>query len=65
MQIGKVIAYIRILKGIKQQSLAKELGISQQAVSKLESSERIDDEKLEHVAEILGVTAGTIRNLPP
>lgn len=36
MQIGKKIAYIRILKGIKQQSLAKELGISQQAVSKKE-----------------------------
>ncbi|HEY1022626.1 MAG TPA: helix-turn-helix transcriptional regulator, partial [Flavisolibacter sp.] len=54
--IGRKISRIRELRGMKQEALAAELGISQQAVSKLEQSEKIEEEVLEKVANILGVT---------
>jgi transcriptional regulator with XRE-family HTH domain len=38
-----------------------ELGISQQAVSKLEQSEKIEEEVLEKIAKALGVTADGIK----
>lgn len=60
--LGRKIVRIRELRGIKQETLALQLGISQQAVSKMEQSEKIDDEKLERVAEALGVNADTIKN---
>jgi transcriptional regulator with XRE-family HTH domain len=60
--IGRKIERIRELRGIKQETLASGLGITQQAVSKMEQSEKIDDEKLERVAELLGVNADTIKN---
>jgi len=59
--LGKKIVRIRELRGIKQETLAASLGISQQAVSKMEQSEDIDEEKLKKVADILGVTVETIR----
>lgn len=60
--IGRKISRIRELKGIKQEALAIELGISQQSVSKIEQSETIDDEKLEQIAKALGVTKEAIEN---
>jgi transcriptional regulator with XRE-family HTH domain len=60
--IGRKIERIRELRGMKQETLATELGISQQAVSKMEQSEEIDEEKLIKVAEILGVPVETIKN---
>ncbi|MFC6859518.1 type I-B CRISPR-associated protein Cas8b1/Cst1 [Zunongwangia atlantica] len=54
--IGRKISRIRELRGMKQEALAAELGISQQSVSSLEQSEHIEDEKLERVAKVLGVT---------
>lgn len=47
---------------MKQEVLADTLGISQQAVSKIEQSEQIEDEKLEQVAKALGVTKEGIEN---
>src|SRR5690606_23234071 len=41
---------------------AEELGISQQSVSHLEQSETLDEEKLEKVAKVLGVTKEAIEN---
>jgi transcriptional regulator with XRE-family HTH domain len=41
---------------------AEELGISQQAVSKIEQSETIEDDKLEQIAKVLGVTKQAIEN---
>ncbi len=41
---------------MKQGTLAEELGISHQAVSKIEQSEKIEEEKLEKIAKVLGVT---------
>ena len=60
--IGRKIGRIRELRGMKQEALAAELGISQQSISQLEQSERIEDEKLEKVAKALGVTKEGIEN---
>ncbi|PXX30395.1 helix-turn-helix domain-containing protein [Arenibacter sp. ARW7G5Y1] len=60
--IGRKIGRIRELRGMKQEALAMELGISQQSVSLMEQSETIDEDKLENVAKALGVTAEVIKN---
>ncbi|UJH92080.1 helix-turn-helix domain-containing protein [Antarcticibacterium sp. 1MA-6-2] len=58
--IGRKIARIRELRGMKQETLAEELGISQQSVSHLEQSETVEEEKLEKIAKVLGVTKEVI-----
>jgi transcriptional regulator with XRE-family HTH domain len=60
--IGRKISRIRELRGLKQETLAEELGISQQAVSKIEQSETMEDDKLEQIAKVLGVTKEGIEN---
>lgn len=60
--LGKKIERIREFRGIKQNTLAKALGISQQAVSRMESSEEVDEERLERVADALGVNVDAIKN---
>mgnify|MGYP003113974071 CR=1 FL=1 len=60
--IGRKISRIRELRGMKQETLAEELGISQQAVSNIENSEKVDDVKLEEIARALGVTKEGIEN---
>ena len=60
--IGRKIERIRELRGMKQETLAVGLGISQQAVSKMEQSEEIDEARIAQVAEILGVTVDAIKN---
>lgn len=60
--IGRNIERIRELKGIKQDVLAKELGITQQAVSKIEQSEEVDEERLQQIAKILEVLPETIKD---
>lgn len=62
MPIGRKIERIREIRGIKQETLAAGLGITQQAVSKMEQSDEVDDERLAKVAELLGVTADAIKN---
>lgn len=59
--IGRKIGRIRELRGMKQEALAIELGISQQAVSNMELSETLEDSKLEEVAKALGVTKEGIK----
>jgi transcriptional regulator with XRE-family HTH domain len=60
--IGKKISRIRDLRGVKQEELAIRLGISQQAVSKIEQSEDVDGDTLGKIADILGVLPDAIRN---
>jgi transcriptional regulator with XRE-family HTH domain len=60
--IGRKISRIRELRGIKQEHLATELGVSQQTVSRMEQAETIEDDVLEKVAGILGVSAEAIKN---
>lgn len=62
MHLGRKISRIRELRGMKQEALAVELGISQQAISKLEQSEEIEDSTLEKIASALGLPTDAIRN---
>lgn|SRR5690606_24806253 len=59
--IGRKISRIRELRDMKQEALAAALGISQQAVSNIENSETVEDEKLEEIAKALGVTVDGIK----
>ncbi len=47
---------------MKQETLAEQLGISQQAVSNIENSEKVEDSKLGEIAKALGVTKEGIEN---
>ena len=60
--IGRKISRIRELRGMKQEALAIELGVSQQTVSNIEKSNSIEADLLVQVAEILGVTPEAIEN---
>jgi transcriptional regulator with XRE-family HTH domain len=60
--IGRNISRIRELRDMKQEALAIALGMSQQYISTLEGTENIDDEKLNRIAEALGVSVETIKN---
>ena len=62
LHIGRKISRIRELRGMKQESLAAELGISQQAVSKIEQSAEVEDAALEKIAKILGVTVEGLKH---
>lgn len=61
-KIGHKIEQIRKLKGINQEALAQELGISRQSVSRIEQGDELDEEKLEQIASALGVSVDTIKN---
>ena len=60
--IGRKISRIRELRDMKQEALAQAMGTNQQAISLLENSETIDEEKLLEVAKALGVTPEAIKN---
>jgi transcriptional regulator with XRE-family HTH domain len=60
--IGRKISRIRELRNIKQETLASELGVSQQSISRMEQSEVLEDDVLEKIAKILGVTPEAIKN---
>lgn len=60
--IGRKISRLRELRGMKQDILADQLGISQQSVSKIEQSEHVDEHMLERIAKALNVSADAIRN---
>ncbi|QNK64546.1 helix-turn-helix transcriptional regulator [Pedobacter sp. PAMC26386] len=61
MHIGRKIGRIRELRGMKQEGLAVELGVSQQTISKIEQSEKVEDELLAQIAKALGVTTEGIK----
>jgi transcriptional regulator with XRE-family HTH domain len=60
--IGRNISRIRELKNMKQEALAFAIGVSQQTISNIEGSESVDEEKLNAIAEALGIPAEVIRN---
>lgn len=60
--IGRKISRIRELRDMKQEALAQAMGTNQQAISLMENSETIDDEKLVEVAKALGVSVDAIKN---
>ncbi|MBL1408823.1 helix-turn-helix domain-containing protein [Sphingobacterium faecale] len=61
-KIGPKISRLRELRGMKQEALATALGVSQQTVSNMERSVEIEEDLLDQVAQILGVTPDAIRN---
>jgi transcriptional regulator with XRE-family HTH domain len=60
--IGRKVEKLRELRGMKQETLAAALGITQHAISRIENSETIDEEKLAMIAEALGISADAIKN---
>jgi len=60
--IGRKIEGVRRLRGMTQTHLGCSLGVSKQAVSKMEQAKHIDDEKISQVAKALHVTADAIHN---
>lgn len=62
INIGKKIERVRTLRGMSQSQLGDKLGgISKQAVSKMEQSENIEEERINEVAVALGVTPEGLR----
>ena len=56
LHMGRKIERVRRLRGMTQTDLGEALGITKQAVSKMEQTEQIDDERLDVIAAALGVT---------
>lgn len=56
LHMGRKIERIRRLRGMTQTDLGEALGITKQAVSKMEQTEQIDDERIKEIAKALGVT---------
>jgi transcriptional regulator with XRE-family HTH domain len=59
---GQNIKRLREMLGVKQEAIAVGLNITQQAMSKLEQKDEIDDETLEKVSQVLKVPADVIKN---
>lgn len=51
---GETVRILRQIKGIKQETIAKELGISQPAYCRIENSNYVDCQKFEKILSILG-----------
>lgn len=61
IHIGQNIRRIRELRGLKQDALGFELGISQKRVSHLEHQENIAEDVLIQIAKVLDVSPQVIR----
>ena len=59
---GRNVKRIREILGVKQDSLAFDLGLSQQAISQLEQKEALDADMLERIAKVLKVPVEAIKN---
>ncbi|WP_303925634.1 helix-turn-helix domain-containing protein [Draconibacterium sediminis] len=60
---GRNIKRLREMLGVKQEFIANELNMTQQAISKLEQKEKIEDEILERVSKVLNIPLDAIKNL--
>jgi len=59
---GRNVKRLREILGMKQDTLALELGLSQQAISQLEQKEALDKELLEKVSAVLKIPVEVIKN---
>jgi transcriptional regulator with XRE-family HTH domain len=59
---GRNVKRIREILGVKQEALASDLGLTQQAISQLEQKEALDKNMLERIAKVLKVPVETIEN---
>jgi transcriptional regulator with XRE-family HTH domain len=62
LHMGRKIERVRRLRGMTQTELGTALGITKQAISKMEQTEKIEDEKLKSIASALGVTEDGLKN---
>jgi transcriptional regulator with XRE-family HTH domain len=60
--IGRNVQKVRVYMGVKQEALAAELGMSQNAISKIEQEDNIEDTLLSKIANVLGVSPEVIRD---
>ncbi len=60
--IGRNIARIREMRGMKQETLAELLGVSQQKISVFENAEALEDTKLEPIAKALEISVEALKN---
>lgn len=68
MITGELLQKLRLMKGIKQETIAKKLGISQSRYSQLESKEIIDKKLFEKLVAMLDYTseeAEAFKNILP
>jgi transcriptional regulator with XRE-family HTH domain len=65
MKIGDKIRHLRVMRDIKRETLAKELGISLRTYGDIERniSGAITPERIEKIAEIFGITAKDIEGV--
>src|ERR1035438_761088 len=56
LHMGRKIERVRRLRGMSQTDLGSALKVTKQAVSKMEQTEKIEDERLKQIATALGVT---------
>ena len=62
LHIGRKIERIRRLRGMTQSDLGDALKITKQAVSKMEQTENVDDDRLKEIAAALGVTTEGLKS---
>lgn len=60
--VGRNLQKVRVYLGVKQDALAMDMGLTQQAISKIEQQQEIEEEQLKKLAEVLGVSPELIRN---
>lgn len=60
---GRNIKRFRDILGVKQETLADKLDMTQQAFSKLEQKESVDEKTLNKVAEVLQIPIEALKNM--
>jgi len=68
MYNGELLRKVRLLKGLDQTGVAKKIGKSQQAISKKERKEEIDEKEFMRIMKVIGCSdkeLDFIRNYPP
>ncbi|MDR2954748.1 MAG: helix-turn-helix transcriptional regulator [Prevotella sp.] len=59
---GYSVKRLRDILGVKQEVLAERLNVTQQAVSKIEQKETLDDKTIDDIAKALNISPETIKN---
>jgi transcriptional regulator with XRE-family HTH domain len=62
LHTGHKIERLRTVIGISQAELGARLDITKQSVSKMEQAEAIEDDRLQKIAQALGISAEAINN---
>jgi len=60
---GELLRLLRQCRGFKQQIVAKKLGVSQQALSKIENASLVPPNKVAAILQILSCTENDLENI--